>query len=63
MTTLKKQGAAKDLMPLFEPKSVAVIGASRNKETVGYAILNNLIRAGFKGPIYPVNPKADSLEG
>lgn len=53
----------KNLKALFEPKSVAVIGASRNVQTVGYAILHNLIEGKFKGRIYPVNPKVDELEG
>ena len=49
------------LKSLFEPQSIAVIGASRRPEAVGYAVLNNLIRAGFSGKIYPVNPKADCI--
>lgn len=44
---------------LFSPRSVAVIGASRSKKSIGYAILDNLIMNGFEGPIYPVNPRAD----
>lgn len=53
-----------DLMKaLFEPKKIAVIGASRRPEAVGYAILKNLIAGGFKGDLYPVNPQADELEG
>ena len=48
---------------MFEPRSIAVIGASRRKDAVGYAILNNLLKASFQGSVYPVNPKADSLEG
>ena len=43
---------------LFKPRSIAVIGASRNEKSVGYAILHNLIAGGFTGSIYPVNPKA-----
>lgn len=55
--------SGRDLKPLFEPKSVAVIGASRRKEAVGYAILTNLVSSQFKGKIYPVNPNADELQG
>lgn len=47
---------------LFSPGSVAVVGASRDESKVGYAVLRNL-RESFKGRIYPVNPKADELEG
>lgn len=49
------------LDPIFKPKSVAVIGASRQKGKVGYAILHNLIAGEFQGTIYPVNPNADSV--
>ncbi len=49
------------LDPLFRPESVAVIGASRNPGTIGYQIVDNLIRHGYQGVIYPVNPKARSI--
>jgi acetyl coenzyme A synthetase (ADP forming)-like protein len=45
------------------PRSVAVIGASRRRKTVGAEILNNLITRGFTGPIYPINPHAETLQG
>ncbi|MBI4388290.1 MAG: acetate--CoA ligase family protein [Candidatus Omnitrophica bacterium] len=51
-----------NLKALFEPSRIAVIGASRRKEAVGYAILHNLAAAGFQGKIYPVNPKADRID-
>jgi acetyltransferase len=47
----------------FGPKSVAVVGASRDEQKVGYQILRNLKAAGFEGPLYPVNPKADDVLG
>lgn len=53
----------RNLQYLFDPKSVAVIGASEKLQGVGTTVLNNLIGGGFKGPIYPVNPKYDSLRG
>ncbi len=46
----------------FYPKDVAVIGASANKEKIGYAVLNNLVKS-FKGKIYPVNPKGGEILG
>lgn len=52
-----------NLEALFAPKSIAVIGASRRKDSVGYAILHNLIKEPFKGSVYPINPKADEIEG
>ncbi|KKN38452.1 hypothetical protein LCGC14_0753290 [marine sediment metagenome] len=48
---------------LLEPKSIAVIGAAREEGKVGHVILDNLIEAGFKGDIYPINPKADEIHG
>jgi acetyltransferase len=42
---------------LFRPKSVAVIGASNRKLTIGYRIIQNLFDMEFNGPIYPVHPK------
>lgn len=47
----------------FEPSSVAVIGASREPGKLGHEILRNIIEAGFKGKLYPVNPKADEILG
>ncbi len=51
------------LQSFFSPKSVAIVGASRQKGKVGYEILTNLIAGGYRGKIFPVNPKADSIEG
>ncbi|MCS3924156.1 acetate--CoA ligase alpha subunit [Methanosalsum natronophilum] len=50
------------LKKMFSPKSVAVIGASKNKEKVGYAVLKNLVDS-FKGKIYPINPNAETILG
>jgi acetyl coenzyme A synthetase (ADP forming)-like protein len=46
---------------LLRPSSVAVIGASRNRATVGHQVLRNLLAAGFDGPVYPVNPSAEHV--
>ena len=51
------------LKSFFNPKSIAIVGASRQKGKVGYEILVNMIEAGYGGEIYPVNPKADTIEG
>jgi acetyl coenzyme A synthetase (ADP forming)-like protein len=51
------------LESFFNPNSVAVVGASRQKGKVGYEILANMIEAGYEGQIYPVNPQADTIEG
>ena len=51
------------LNSLFYPNSVAVIGASRTPGKVGHEIVSNLLDAGFKGEIIPVNPFADQILG
>ena len=51
------------LKPLFAPRAVAVIGASRDPGKVGSRVLENLVKGGFEGPIYPVNPKAIEILG
>ncbi len=48
---------------LFEAESVAVVGASRNPAKTGHVILRNILESGFKGRIYPVNPKAGEVLG
>ena len=48
---------------LFEPGSIAVIGAAREEDKLGNIILRNLISSGFEGSLYPVNPKADEILG
>ena len=47
----------------FDPKSVAVVGASRKKGKVGYEILAGLVRGKFEGKIFAINPSADEIEG
>jgi len=47
----------------FEPKSVAIIGASAHPEKLGFAITKNIIDGGFRGKIYPINPDCDNLLG
>jgi acetyltransferase len=52
-----------NLHRLFNPKSVAVIGASEKDNSVGFSIMNNLLKSGFKGEITPVNHKHKSIMG
>ncbi|HSJ09376.1 MAG TPA: CoA-binding protein, partial [Longimicrobiales bacterium] len=49
------------LEPVFRPRSIAVIGASRTPGTVGHEIIHNLLAEGFTGAVYPVNPRATSV--
>ena len=46
---------------ILKPKSVAVIGASTSPDKMGHEILKNIIDSGFKGAVYPINPKADII--
>ncbi|MER3480753.1 MAG: 6-carboxyhexanoate--CoA ligase [Meiothermus sp.] len=51
------------LQPFFRPRGVAVVGASRDPDSVGYRVLENLVRSRFAGPVYPVNPAAVQAAG
>jgi len=51
------------LRHLLQPASVAVVGASRRRGSIGREILHNIVTAGFAGPVYPVNPQGRSMEG
>jgi len=47
----------------FNPKSVAIIGASRSPKKIGHIIFRNFIEGGYSGKVYPVNPKTEDLFG
>lgn len=60
---------SKDVAPMrngmetmLAPRSIALIGASRRRETVGGVLFRNLLQSGFAGPVYPVNPTADVVQ-
>ena len=52
-----------DITALFEPKSVAIIGASQNAAKIGHSLLNNVVKGGYTGAIYPVNPSGGEMLG
>jgi acetyl coenzyme A synthetase (ADP forming)-like protein len=54
---------AASLTPFFQPRSVAVIGASARRGTIGGELFRNVIAADFDGAAYPVNPKGDPVGG
>jgi acetyl coenzyme A synthetase (ADP forming)-like protein len=59
----REQIAARNALQAFlAPRSVAVIGASRRRGTIGGEIFHNLLSYGFAGPVYPVNPSADVVQ-
>jgi acyl-CoA synthetase (NDP forming) len=51
------------LSALFHPRSVAVIGASADKSKIGGRPIHHLLTSGFQGPIYPINPSRDEVQG
>ncbi|MGB5082836.1 MAG: CoA-binding protein, partial [Burkholderiales bacterium] len=51
------------LTPLFEPGSVAIVGASEAAGKVGTVLLSNMLAAGYRGALYAVNPKYSSVRG
>ena len=52
-----------NLHRIFNPESVAVIGASEKEGSVGFSIMKNLVTSDFKGEIFPVNPKRKDIMG
>jgi len=54
----ERRAVTASLLPMFFPRAIAVIGASTNPESIGSRLFRNLLRDGFTGPLYPVNPTA-----
>ena len=52
-----------DLTPLFAPRGVAVLGASRNPAKLGHRLVQNLLAPGFSGDVIPVNPSGETILG
>ena len=52
-----------DLTPLFAPRAVAVLGASRNPAKLGHRLVQNLLTSGFQGAVLPVNPSGEAILG
>ncbi len=53
--------AVESLLPVFQPRSVAVIGASRKPEGLDFRLLAALVKGDFPGTVYPINPQAPVL--
>ena len=51
------------LRPFFEPRSIAVVGASRDEQSIGYRLLSAVMASGYAGVVYPINPHADLIQG
>lgn len=52
-----------NLAKLIAPQSVAIVGATETVTKIGSTVVTNLVKAGFRGPIYPVNPKRATVHG
>lgn len=53
----------RNLEQLFKPRAIAVIGASNRPRSVGTTVMRNLLEGGFSGPIMPVNPNYEAVDG
>jgi acetyl coenzyme A synthetase (ADP forming)-like protein len=58
-----RRATVASLRPVLEPQSIAVVGASRDRTSLGRRVLEALATNGFRGTIYPVNPKCDEIDG
>ena len=56
-------GVVEELGPIFSPKSIAVVGASRSPTKLGFEVLQNILVNGYKGRVYPINPEAPEILG
>jgi acetyl coenzyme A synthetase (ADP forming)-like protein len=59
----EKRAITTSLLPIFYPRSVAVVGASRNPNSIGGRLFHNLLGESFAGAIFPVNPSAPAVNG
>ncbi|MBV9974872.1 MAG: acetate--CoA ligase family protein [Hyphomicrobiales bacterium] len=53
----------RDVTPLVQPRSVAVLGASANRRTQGNGVIQNLQKSGYRGRIIPIHPTAEAVDG
>ncbi|MFZ4438344.1 MAG: acetate--CoA ligase family protein [Syntrophales bacterium] len=60
---LKEKNHDERIRFLFEPRSVAIIGASHDRGKIGFAVLRNILSGGYCGAIYPINPAGGEIEG
>ena len=63
MRAREHRSEARSVQRLLSPRSVAVVGASREPGTPGHELLRSLLRNGFEGPVFPVNPAAAHVSG
>ncbi len=63
LASREQRAEARSIARLLAPRSIAVIGASGDETKVGHAVLINILRGSFTGPVYPVNAEALSVQG
>jgi acyl-CoA synthetase (NDP forming)/RimJ/RimL family protein N-acetyltransferase len=63
MEQREHRAEAASIEAFFQPRSVAVIGASRRQTTIGQALVRNLVLGDFTGRVHVVNPSADAVSG
>ena len=63
MRAREHRAEARSVQRLLAPRSVAVVGASREPGTPGHELLRSLLHNGFEGPVFPVNPAASHVSG
>jgi len=63
MTRTTRKPFGLNAAAIFEPSSIALIGASEEPQSLGTLVLRNLLRNRFKGKIYPVHPKYEKVQG
>ncbi len=59
----ERQATRASLQPLIQPRSIAVVGASTRRNTIGGAVIHSVVRSGFAGSVYPINPRVAALLG
>ncbi|MGH8862897.1 MAG: GNAT family N-acetyltransferase, partial [Jatrophihabitantaceae bacterium] len=59
----EQRAEARSIQRLLHPRSVAVVGASNEQGKIGHAVFKNLLRGGFDGTLFPVNPEARHVGG
>jgi acetyl coenzyme A synthetase (ADP forming)-like protein len=59
----EQRATTQSVARLLQPRSIAVVGASRTEGTIGHEVLRNILSGGFTGAVYPINPTASSIAG
>jgi acetyltransferase len=60
---MMKSVQSPEIQYLFEPRTVAIVGASHDPGKIGYKIVQNIVSNGYRGRVYPVNPKGGEILG